>query len=525
MASTAARASCRRSGVSLLKPYVVFSSCLRLDRGHPGLRSDRRHPTIRFTSALRAYALGYLSSTSPRIVSLVLSLWRDDQRKDAILFEGLRALRRELAIDRFPSFCGLLIGGATVLQYPLWQLLVRLDALCSPKAWAGRIQNQRRLARFLCALLAAWLSFSLLNSRRAGPSSATRATDGDAARVAPMSISQSAPVAKSPTAKPDLTGKTMDLTLFAVTRAIDVLIGESWSRRKSRRLAAGSWTRLEAAVGDVTDAGVFALSASVIMWAWVYLPNRLPRAYNRWIREAAAVDDRLVEALRLFRSGTLRYGQATEHARLLQSMCDDYGWPRAWGDPAQSMPIPCTMVHMAAGPSCERHALSRFVRAFRFAMTTYLPLNLLVRARTPSVRAFRQAVLDAGRSSGFLAAFISLFYYSICLARTRLGPKLTGRGPVECNMWDSGPCVGAGCATCGWSILVEAPRRRQEIAFFVAPRAAATFFPRRYARKYQWRETMAFATSAAVVLSCAQEKPARVRGVLGRILGQVLRST
>lgn len=36
---------------------------------------------------------------------------------------------------------------------------------------------------------------------------------------------------------------------------------------------------------------------------------------------------------------------------------------------------------------------------------------------------------------------------------------------------------------CGWSILVEAEKRRQEIALFVAPRAAATLLPRRYEQK------------------------------------------
>ena len=47
-------------------------------------------------------------------------------------------------------------------------------------------------------------------------------------------------------------------------------------------------------------------------------------------------------------------------------------------------------------------------------------------------------------------------------------------------MWDGGLDVGAGCVMCGWSILIEAERRRHEMAIFVAPRAAATFLPRRY---------------------------------------------
>ena len=39
-------------------------------------------------------------------------------------------------------------------------------------------------------------------------------------------------------------GRTLDLTLFAVTRALDVLVGEWWSQRKARRMAAASWSKV-----------------------------------------------------------------------------------------------------------------------------------------------------------------------------------------------------------------------------------------------------------------------------------------
>jgi hypothetical protein len=98
---------------------------------------------------------------------------------------------------------------------------------------------------------------------------------------------------------------------------------------------------------------------------------------------------------------------------------------------------------------------------------------------------------------------------------------------------------------CGWSILVENAKKRQEVAFFVAPRAAAVLLPRRYDIKvhfppspkgllpslyteclhgqHQWRENTAFALSTAIVLTGLQEKPDTVRGVLGRLLNRVFR--
>ena len=277
-----------------------------------------------------------------------------------------------------------------------------------------------------------------------------------------------------------LAGKTLDLTLFAVTRAVDIIVGELWSRHSLRRHGTNSWSRVESCISHMTDAGVFTVSAGAVMWAWIYLPTRLPQAYKRWIGDAAQVDPRLVETLRRVRWGQFVYGQDTGQAPLLQSMCRDYGWPLTWGDPAKTIPIPCEIVHMGVGPNCEKHAMVRFGRAFRFALAMYLPIQLLLKMRSPTMRAFQQALRDAARSSAFLGTFISVFYYSICLSRTRLGPKLISRDRITPMMWDQGLCINVACAMCGWSILIEAPKRRQEIASFVAPRAAATLLPRRY---------------------------------------------
>lgn len=203
-------------------------------------------------------------------------------------------------------------------------------------------------------------------------------------------------------------------------------------------------------------------------------------------------------------------------------MCADHGLPPSWGDPTITVPFPCAIVHMnTGGASCELHAASRFVRAFLWSLSTYLPLSLILAVRRPRPRP-RAALLSAARSSAFLATFITLFYYGVCLARTRVGPRLLGRDVETRQRIDGGVCVAAGCVLCGWSILLEQAGRRKDIMLFVAPRALATMLPRRYAREKQWRETAAFAASAAVVLTAAREE-GRVRGVLGKVLGRVMR--
>ena len=254
-----------------------------------------------------------------------------------------------------------------------------------------------------------------------------------------------------------------------------------------------------------------------------YAPQRLPKSYNRWISSAAGIDPRLIQVLRLCRQGDFVYGQDTGQAPILQRLCEELGLPEDWGDPSKTAPIPCELYHCGVGKSCELHAASRFWRSVTFALRLYLPLQLLTTLRHPNKDSLLAAIKGAARSSSFLAAFVTLFYYSVCLARTRLGPKLFSSKTINLQMWDAGLCVLAGCLTCGWSILLETGHQRQELAFFVAPRALATLLPRVYDKKHQRREQVVFASCVTLVLNAVRTAPEQtVRGVFGRILRRVV---
>jgi hypothetical protein len=257
------------------------------------------------------------------------------------------------------------------------------------------------------------------------------------------------------------------------------------------------------------------------MWAWVYLPDRLPQSYNKWITQASAVDQRLLVALRRFRSKDIIYGTG-EPPAYLEAMCKDYNLPISYADPIQNYPFPCELVHMGHGTNCEYHALARFTHTTTICLSTYVPLNIALVLRNPTSKNLARAMSSSLRSSAFIGAFTALFYYGVCLARTRLGPRIRGSHPAAAQSLDAGACAATGCALCGWSILLEQPARRKDIALWVVPRALATVMPRRYALEKQWRETLAFALSTAVVFTCVGEKPARVRGVFGKLLNQVL---
>jgi hypothetical protein len=282
---------------------------------------------------------------------------------------------------------------------------------------------------------------------------------------------------------------------------------------------------MEQLATGAADPLVFIVSCAFIMWAWFYHPDRLPRSYNKWITSAAMVDLRLIEALKRCKENKLRYGEETGQAPLLGSMCSDFKWPVVWGDPAKTIPFPCEIVHMGCGPSCEYHAIHRFIRSWKWAMYTYLPLALAIKLRNPSKKNLVRAFVSASRSSLFLGTFITLFYYGVCLGRTRIGPHLIGKN-VSCRQRiDAGLCVGTGCFLCGWSVLIETAGRQKDMALFVAPRALATVLPRTYPLEKQWLESLVFSSSAAVIMTCVLENPKRVRGVLGGLLNMVMNTS
>jgi len=76
---------------------------------------------------LRAYALGYASSTAPRLLTLLLThLSRrrkniDVKPDDPFLPSLIQILRGGLELQRFPTFCAALVGGSTLFEVCMFQ--------------------------------------------------------------------------------------------------------------------------------------------------------------------------------------------------------------------------------------------------------------------------------------------------------------------------------------------------------------------------------------------------------------------
>lgn len=431
-------------------------------------------------------------------------------------------LKTSTEMNRFPTSCAVIVAGASLLPRLIAALIQFLLKLINRDIPALHLERFLARLRFLCTFISAWQAFSLLNRDRQWMR--RRALSHTSIQTHETNLNlPNQHHHPPPDFHPRYAGKTIDFTLFALVRALDVIIVGSWKGTRSQAWHPEHKFPRLAKLVKLVDPSIFATSAAIIMWSWFYSPYRLPRAYNQWISTAAQIDPRLIEALRRARRGDFIYGQETGQTPLLSSMCKDLKLPEEWGDPTKTIPIPCELVHMGQTSSCERHALARFCRGFKFAMSMYLPLQLVIRLRSPSISGFRSALAGAAGSSAFLAAFISSFYYGVCASRTRFGPKLFSSKTVTPQMWDSGLCVLAGSLVCGWSILLENAARRTEISMFVAPRALATLLPRVYDKRLQSREQAVFALSVAVVMSAAESgQKEAVRGMLGKVLQKVL---
>ncbi|KAL9624448.1 MAG: hypothetical protein Q9160_001411 [Pyrenula sp. 1 TL-2023] len=429
---------------------------------------------IFITRIIRAYALGYVSVTGPRLLSLLSLIRRNNVSIDEKLRRVLHVFRTATHINRFPTTCAIIVAGSTIIpRLVINALRTILNSFGRGQTWLKQ-KSTLRLIHFLSSFLSAWLSFLLLNSNKKLPHrriSYPPVTDKNDPTRQPRETAL--------VVRPNLAGYTLDFTLFALVRALDATIGSLWTRQ-SHHIPSRP---LKSFTTKFIDPLVFSSSVTLIMWSWFYHPTRLPSSYNTWITRAASLDTRLLHALRAARSGDWLYGTPTPAATILEPTCTNNNMPAEWGNPAKTIPIPCSVVHLGTTSSCELHALQRFKKGFLFAMRMYLPLQLFLRLRHASVKSLAQAIIGASQSSAFLGSFVALVYYGVCLARTRLGPKLFSRKTVTPQMWDGGLCVLSGCLLCGWSILLEKRSRRMEIAFFVAPRALATVVPRRYDRK------------------------------------------
>ncbi|PRP80383.1 hypothetical protein PROFUN_11981 [Planoprotostelium fungivorum] len=513
-------------------------------------RNDRYGPAIR--AFYKAFLFGYTVTVAPKLlkywVAFLFVLFKKGSSKHPLgntIWNTGRALIRALRPRAFAMACAFTLGGwrlsdelskyvfFIVPHSLILQAFLRSigDQMANPSG-GERTETETtdrdkliasRVRTFVCSSIFSFLGLCIVHSN---PSAAPK--------LAPYFMS---PTSKGKSNRPrsykTIQSPTLDLTLLLAVRAADSLV-------RLMYFNIPTLYRLPSHLTDMCDVVVFSLSCAKIMHSWFFYPDSLPPAYSQWITKLADMDVRLLEALRYMRDGTLKYGEG-RHREILMGLSKDLGFPREIADIKTRRSVDCRVIHGGVADSCHGNTIVRWGRSFYQSLMIYLPVHfiplLLFRMKELKTSPFSlmfHTLMSVVRSASFLSTFVASIWFSVCLTRTLLGPKLFP------NLRDNLPLdnrVGLiGSLICGLSILIENKRRRSEMALYVLPRALyilldqlylgrglsngkndAQIFVDRLSRTMRW-EKLVFGLSMGTVVTSLRYKPELVRGLVKGVL-------
>lgn len=377
----------------------------------------------------KVFLVSYVYVSVARLISDLSKSYAKNGSVIQTLEQIKRSLIRNLQSDKIPQFCAKLVFLFSFIELGLLKLSHRF-----------KFDRKKHGVTYLSAFLSAYISYTDYTHNV-------------------VKNSPSKEIAYS-----RLNNISIELTALVLARAIDTLIRGPLVKSKPKR-------------STIYDSTQFTLSCFVIMFSWFYYPQNMQSKYHRWITKMANMDNDLVKALRYIRNNQLHYGVSGEYTTLLENTAEKMGLPREYGNTNTTIPIPCELVHANTYKSCEIHSLWRFWRGMKSAMLIYLPLNTVLSLRKlgssktskegrgrQKLGILYQIILKSLRSSAFLASFIALNWYSVCLVRKRIGPKLFPNATSQQIEDTWGPACGS--LICGLSILLEEKQRRPELALF-----------------------------------------------------------
>ncbi|KAJ7487604.1 hypothetical protein B0H11DRAFT_2014065 [Mycena galericulata] len=472
--------------------------------------------------AIRTYSLCLSLSLGPSLIPFITSR-SEKYSKNALK----RVLAREFGLGGFAFSITLALGGGSLIR-ELWRTLDDLapEAPESP-AMAAVLRLKARIS-----------APKLSSAQKTFISNLVSSSAGLLLLQAGRSRSKNA---GSHSKEPSVS-RTLDLTLLLLVRALDATVQSFVARRSASRResdAGISGQRPQTATERLTsnlkrevmrtqiDSVVFWACSARIMWCFFYEPERLPKSYQ-WS----------------YRTGS------PAHSHILTTYARDLGHPAAWGDPS-ILPayggsradkvwkefglttrrgvggLPCQLVHGQVGSSlglehsCTANAGLRGTKALLEAIAIYLPVQFLpvILSRPKSLldpRRVLESLIGALRSATFLSAFVTCYWYSVCITRSLVFAPLFPF--ISHDFWD-GPygCVLAGCLVCGSSIWIENGRRRGEMALYVLPRAVRACLPEAWVRSgnfgVRMAERLTFVLSLSSLLTAASHHPHVLRGL------------
>ena len=184
-------------------------------------------------------------------------------------------LAGSFAVRRYSTFCAALVGGYTFLQWPLRLFFDYASVLSMGENLPSkRLRSTSHVvSRFLAAVLSAWFSLEVINYKAIGkvarknPKQSTQDHQGYATNGTGLTSqnAESLDSNASQACPPVLAGKTLDLTLFAVTRALDSLVVDIYRRSYPSTANTALVSSTLGAISRYADTFIFALSSGTVV--------------------------------------------------------------------------------------------------------------------------------------------------------------------------------------------------------------------------------------------------------------------
>ncbi|XP_023549889.1 uncharacterized protein LOC111808251 [Cucurbita pepo subsp. pepo] len=211
------------------------------------------------------------------------------------------------------------------------------------------------------------------------------------------------------------------------------------------------------------DSLLFAMACAQVMYSFVMRPESLPKAYRDFIQITGPVAEPVYKAVR-----DICRGHPVDGASLSSYLSDRQKSGYGNLDEFPSI-IPCSIIHPDTN-SCMAHntqaASATFKKTFPLYFSlTFVPFVVLHLQKFMDApgRTCWLAVKGAVRSTSFLSAFVGIFQAVICLHR-KVATK-----DHKLVYWVAG-------GISALSVLLEKKGRRSELALYVLPRAADSWW-------------------------------------------------
>ncbi|KAI8393947.1 uncharacterized protein BYT42DRAFT_487758 [Radiomyces spectabilis] len=252
------------------------------------------------------------------------------------------------------------------------------------------------------------------------------------------------------------------------------------------------------------DALLFGLTCAQVMYGYTMQPHTLPSDFYGFMLKAARCPK---EALLLNAKNVrgLPLSQEEVLATIMKHRPTAHALQVAKQVPAFPVATPCETLHPWID-GCNATAVERFCKVFKSMMPVYgtlhfVPMFLLRRhsLKKDPVKMFSKTTIATLKSGAFLASFVTLYQYQVCMHR-----KMVEKGWTTFNHRVLYYIAGFICSYS--SIFLEDKKRRSELALYVLPKALQSLYEILYQRRLIFKvkhfEVIMTSVAMGIIMVC-----------------------